>query len=196
MKSKVLFMFAAILAAFVITSCSKLPQAEIDQANMAIDSAKLAGADLYVPELYLGLQDSMKSVMEGVEAQKSKLFKNYGTSKEKLAAIVAGAKDAAVQAGVKKEEMKIQIQNTIAEVNTLVSEDKELMKKAPKGKEGATALAAMKDELTNIEASVAEAQTLFDQGDYIASNDKVKVAKDQATTINTELKDAIAKVKK
>ena len=45
-------------------------------------------------------------------------------------------------------------------------------------------------------ASVAEAQGLYDKGSYMDALNKVKAAKEKADGINTELKDAIAKVHK
>jgi hypothetical protein len=53
----------------------------------------------------------------------------------------------------------------------------------------------MKTEMTTIEASVVEAQGLYDKGTYMDALNKVKAANERATGINTELKDAIAKVK-
>jgi hypothetical protein len=69
------------------------------------------------------------------------------------------------------------------------------MKKAPRGKEGAAVLEQMKTEMATIVTSVAEAQALYDKGTYLDANNKVKAAKERAVGINTELKDAIDKVK-
>ena len=69
------------------------------------------------------------------------------------------------------------------------------MTKAPRGKEGAAVLEQMKTEMATIEASVVEAQGMYDKGSYMDALNKVKAANEKATGINTELKDAIAKVK-
>ena len=69
------------------------------------------------------------------------------------------------------------------------------MKKAPRGKEGAAVLEQIKTEMTAIEASAAEAKGMYDAGKYMDASNKIKAAKDSATRINTELNDAIAKVK-
>ena len=53
----------------------------------------------------------------------------------------------------------------------------------------------IKTEMATIEASVVEAQGLFDKGSFMEALNKVKAANDRAVGINTELKDAIAKVK-
>jgi hypothetical protein len=75
----------------------------------------------------------------------------------------------------------------------VVEENTALMKKAPRGKEGAAVLEAMKTDMAAIDASVAEAQAAYDKGAYMDALNKVKAASAKATGINTELKDAIAK---
>lgn len=194
MKNKLFLGLAALsMSAILFTSCAKLPQAEIDAANAAINSAKAVQADLYVPANFVALQDSMNAVMVEVEAQKSKLFKKYTKVSEGLAGVTALAQEVKVQAVTRKEEVKVEATNTIAETTTLIATNRELLKKAPKGKEGAAALAAMKDELDAIEVAVAEATATFDAGDLLGALDKAKAAKDKATSINTELNDVIAK---
>jgi hypothetical protein len=70
------------------------------------------------------------------------------------------------------------------------------MKKAPRGKEGAAVLEQIKTETATIEASVVEAQGMYDKGTYMDALNKVKAANDRAVGINTELKEAIAKVRR
>ena len=52
----------------------------------------------------------------------------------------------------------------------------------------------MKTEMATIDASVVEAQGMFDKGAYMDALNKVKAAKERADKINGELKDAIKKV--
>ncbi|PKP08971.1 MAG: hypothetical protein CVU09_13585 [Bacteroidetes bacterium HGW-Bacteroidetes-4] len=183
------------LAAFALSSCSKVPQAEIDAANTAIEQSKLAGAEVYVHESFVALQDSMNSVMVNVESQKSKFFKNYGTAKEQLIGIVTLAENVKQQTEAKKEEMKAESQTLMTETQTLIESNKQLIAQAPKGKEGAAALLAIQGENEALENALTEAKTLFETGDYMATLDKVKATKEKATAINAELTEAFAKFK-
>jgi len=194
MKNKFLRSIAFLgLTALVLTSCSKLPQEEIDAANLAIEQAKTSGAEIYANESFVALQDSFKNVMVGVEAQKSKFIKNYTTTKEQLAGVTQFAGEVAQKAETRKEEMKAEIQNTIVEVKTLIESNRQLAEQAPKGKEGASALVAIKGEIDMIEASITETSALLETGDYIATLDKARIAKEKATSINVELTEVIAK---
>jgi hypothetical protein len=195
MKNKIILAIAVLGIAVLFTSCAKPPQAEIDAANAAIQEAKTVGADLYVPADFAALTDSMNAINAAVEEQKSKMFPSYGKVKEKLAVV----SQMAVDTKAKSESRKVEIQNEITqlttEVTTLMEENKTLVTKAPKGKEGAAAIEAIKSDLALIEASVAEVATLQANGDLIGADDKIKAAKEKATSINTELKDVIEKAK-
>ena len=195
MKNKVLMGLAAIAMVAFLSSCGKVPQAKIDATNAAIEAAQTAEAAVYVPAEFTAVQDSMNSINAAIEVQKSKLFKKFGPLEVKLDATLAEANKVATDAAAKKEEVKKEVETTMASVKAVIDENGTLMKKAPRGKEGAAVLEAMKTDMATIEASVAEAQALYDKGSYMDALNKVKAANDKATGINTELKDAIDKVK-
>jgi hypothetical protein len=195
MKNKVLMGLAAIAMVAVLSSCGKKPQVEIDATNAAIEAAKTAEAAVYVPAEFAAVQDSMSVILADVAAQESKLFKKFGPAKLKLQETLTLANKVAADAVAKKEEVKKEVETSMTEVKAVVVENTDLMKKAPRGKEGAAVLEQIKTEMATIEASVVEAQGLYDKGAFMDALNKVKAAKESATGINTELKDAIAKVK-
>lgn len=186
----------ALSVAVLFTSCGKVPQAEIDAAFAALDSAKMAGADVYLAEDFAALQDSMKAITENVEAQKSKFFASYGGIKEQLAKVNEMAVAAVSKTEARKEEVKQEIATLQAEVTTLQTQNNELVAQAPKGKEGKAALEAIKSDISLIDATMGEVNTQAAAGDLIAALDKAKAAKEKAVAINTELNDVIAKYTK
>jgi len=188
-------LIATVLVGFLFVSCSKIPQLEIDTANAAIEEAKSAGAEMYVHDSYVILVDSMKSVMENIEAQKSKIFKNYKVEKVNLVNITTLAQEVKQQAIDKKEQLKQEILTTISEVNTLIATNRELLKQAPKGKEGASALVIIGEELNEIEVLLNLVNKMMEQEEYLGSMDKAKIAKEKATAINQELQTVISKYK-
>ena len=196
MKNRIFTGIAILgLSTLLLTSCSKVPQAEIDAANAAIEQAKAAGADVYVHENFVALQDSLNGVMVNIESQKSKLFKKYSTAKEHLAGVTQFAGEVKQKAETRKEALKVEIQNTITEIKTLIETNRNLVLEAPKGKGGTSALVAIKGEIDAIETSIDEINTMSATGDYLATLDKAKAAKEKATSINTELSGVIAKYK-
>jgi hypothetical protein len=196
MKNRILMGMAALAMVVVLASCGKKPQAEIDATNAAIEAAKTAEAPVYLPAEFAAVQDSMSAINTEIAAQESKLFKKFGPAKEKLAQTLAAANQLAANAAVKKEEVKKEVETAIADMKTVVEENKTLITKAPRGKEGAAVLEQIKTEMATIETAATEAQGLYDGGKYMDALNKVKASKERATSINTELKDAIAKVRR
>jgi hypothetical protein len=193
MKKSISYGIAALMAAAVFSGCGKMPQAEIDRANAAIDSARIAGADLYVPDAYNALVDSMNATMVLTEGQNSKLFKNYSVTLEKLNIITQDARQAVKDAEVRKAELRVEIQNTISVVTALLDEDRQLLAKAPRGKEGTAALQAIKNEIGVIEASVSEIEGLFGKGELLDCQNRAAAAREKAAAIKAELSGVIEK---
>jgi predicted small lipoprotein YifL len=195
MKNKVLIGLAAIAMVAVLYGCGKKPQVEIDATNAAIEAAKTAEAAVYVPVEFAAVQDSMNVIMADIEAQESKLFKKFGTAKVKLAETLTLANQVAANAAVKKEEVKKEVETLLTQIKVVIEENKTLFTKAPRGKDAAAVLEAIKADMATIEGSVVEAQGMYDKGAYMDALNKVKAANERAVAINTELKEAIAKVK-
>jgi hypothetical protein len=196
MKRNVLLTIVALAGmALIFTSCAKLPEMEMTNAKAAVEAAKAAEADRYVPAEYRALQDSLNVAMTEVENQKSKfvLFRSYKKVTVRLNNVVTLGNTVKENAGIRKEEVKNQAQQTLAEATTLVAEVKDLITKAPKGKEGKEALEQISSDLALVEASLAEVSTLINNGDYLTALDKVKAANDKAGSLKAELEEAIAK---
>ncbi|HLN21053.1 MAG TPA: hypothetical protein VK213_08190 [Bacteroidales bacterium] len=196
MKNRILLGLAAIAMVAVLASCGKVPQAEIDATNAAIEAAKTAEAPVYLPAEFAAVQDSMNAINAEIEVQSSKLFKKFGPVKVKLAETQTLANQVAANAAVKKEEVKKEVEASIAAMKTVVDENKTLITKAPRGKEGAAVLEQIKTEMATIEAAAVEAQGMYDKGSYMDALNKIKASNERAVSINTELKDAIAKVRR
>jgi hypothetical protein len=196
MKNKILMGLAAIVMVAVLASCGKVPQAEIDAANAAIEAAKVAEAPVYVPSEFTAVQDSLNIIMADIEVQNSKLFKKFGPAKADLLTTTALANQVAINAGLKKEEVKKEAETLLTEIKAVIEENATLITKAPRGKDGAAVIAQIKTDIASIDASLVEAQGSYDSGAYMDALNKIKAAKERATGINTELKDAIAKVRR
>lgn len=196
MKNRIITAILSLgLTLLLLTGCSKMPQAEIDAANNAIEQAKSAGADVYTPESYIALQDSMKGVMAGIESQKSGLFRKNSKAKEQLAGVTQLAEEVKQEAEARKEQIKVEIQNTIAETKNLIQSNRQLILEAPKGKEGTSALVAIKGEIDAVESSINDTTAFSGSENYVVALDKAKAAKEKAVSINSELSNVIAKYK-
>jgi hypothetical protein len=195
MKNKIFMGLAAFAMVAVLSSCGKKPQAEIDAANAAIEAAKTAEANVYLPMEFTAAQDSLNAVMSEITAQESKLFKKFGPAKEKLASVVTMANQVAADAVTKKEEVKGEAANLLTGIKAVTEETSKLIPKLPRGKEGAAVIEQIKADVSAVDASVVEAQGLYDNGSYMDSLNKIKAAKDKADSLNAEVKEALTKAR-
>jgi len=196
MKNKLFLGLVAIMFVTVLASCDKIPQAEIDAANAALTEAQAAGAEMYIPQDYLLVKDSLNAILAKVEVQNSKFFKKFGECKEQLVGVTTLATELKGKTEVRKEEVKKELETALEEIKVVMEDNNKLFAKAPRGKEGKEALEQIKAELGVIETTVVEATNMLASGDYLTALDKVKAAKEKAASINEELKAAIAKVRR
>ena len=190
------FVLTVIAAAFIFTSCGKLPQAEIDAAKNALEQAKTAQADLYLQSDFYALQDSLNAIVVSIEEQKSKMFGNFKTSVEKLNEIATQANELVAKTEARKEEIKIELASAQSAITSLLEENNQLMGLAPKGKEENEQLEALKYENEGINSLVSEVPVLIEQGDLLGAQTKVKAAQEKAAEINSELKTTLEKTMK
>ena len=195
MKNKVLMGLAVIAMVAVLTSCGKKPQAEIDAATAAIEAAKTAEAAVYVPAEFAAVQDSLNAVMADITAKESKLFKNFKGETAKLANVLTLANTVAANAATKKEEVKAEAANLMTAIKTVIEENGKLIPKLPRGKEGAAVIEQIKADAATVDASVVEAQGLFDKGSFMDALNKIKAAKEKAEGLNTEVKEVLTKAR-
>jgi len=198
MKKGLLKLVAFSVLVVTLASCAKAPQAEIDAAKVSIEAAKTAGADRYAPESFNAASEALKTSLTAVEEQNAKfaLFRNYDASKTTLASVSTLATKAVEETTAKKESLKAEVNQAVIDLNALIVADKELLAKAPKGKEGKAALEAIGQEIAVVETVSTEvAAGVANNEDILTLSDKIKPAVEKAKAINTELTDVIAKVK-
>ena len=198
MKKGLLKLVAFSVLVVSLASCAKAPQAEIDAANVSIEAAKTAGADRYVPEAFNAASEALKTAVTAVEEQNAKfaLFRNYDAAKTTLASVSTLATKAVEETTAKKAALKAEVTQAVTDLNALIATDKELLAKAPKGKEGKAALEAIGQEIAVVETeSTTAAAGLANNEDILTLSEKIKPAVEKAKLINTELVDATAKSK-
>ena len=195
MKTKGLMGIAVITMAVILISCGKVPQAQIDAANAAIEAAKAAEANIYLPAEFEAVQDSMNAVMADIETQRSKLFKQFGNVKFKLDEIVSMANQAATGVAAKKEEVKSEAQTFLNDIKTVIAENTKLIPRLPRGKEGAAVIEQIRIDLSNVNTAADDAQSSFDKGAFMDALNKIKAAKAKADGLNTEMKEALIKAR-
>jgi len=197
MKNRFLVSFVVISFVVLLSGCAKVPQAELDAVNAAIENARTAGADVYLPTEFAALQDSMNVINQLVEQQKGKLFKSYKAVSAKITTLSAAATTVKGNVETKKIEVKNEIDTLTVEVTKLIGQAKTYVASAPRGKEGAAAVDAMKTEVGNFETALTqEIPAKVTSGDLMGALDQLKAVKDKVNGVIGELQTAYEKVGK
>ncbi|HKM93085.1 MAG TPA: hypothetical protein VJY41_05480 [Prolixibacteraceae bacterium] len=183
------------IALLIFSGCAKVPQMEIDNAKAAIEAVRASGVEVYVADAFGALNDSMNVALESITAKNSKMFKNFKNETAQLVAVVSQA--AAVQAAgdEKISQLKAEIEKIVGAITTKIEESKNLVLQAPKGKEGNTALMAIKADIASVETSLDELKTVVGTENYIQSLNKIKAVDTQISSIKSELETVIEKFK-
>lgn len=198
MKKNAIQLAAISLVLLLVTGCAKLPQVELDSAIASLEAAKSVEANRYLTPEFNSLQDSLNAITVKIEAEKSKSFysRNYDTTKEQLLKFSGDADALKLKAEERKVQVRDEVQQTLVVLSSIIAENNVLLAKAPKGKGGKAALEAIKADITIIEASVNEINTLISNGDYLTAQDKVNASKVKAEVIKEELTKATSKARK
>ncbi len=138
---RVLVSLSLAIVMFGIVACAKLPQAGIDQAEVALAGASDAEAAVYAQTEWEAAQQAMNAAKAEVERQNAKfvLVRSYKKAEELLAEAKTSA-DAAKQAAIDgKEAMRLQVENAVATIEGGLTEASDHLKalqscrKRPKG---------------------------------------------------------------
>lgn len=190
-----LISFSLILSLVLVTGCGKAPQQTVDAAKAALEAAKQVEADRYLADEFKAAEDTLNAALAEIEAQNSKfaLSRNYGKATKLLEAATNAFNTIATMVDTKKEEVRTEAQQLFIDLQNGLKEAKDLLKKAPKGKEGREVLDAIQGELTTVENSLVEVTEMMNNGDFMSAKDKLTAGLQKVNSIKEELTQAIAK---
>ena len=197
MKGLLKYFTYGLLVMFILAGCAKQPTEDINAAQKAVEDAKAAGGEKYIPEDSKKVDDNLAAAQNEIKAQDSKfaLSRNYDKAKQMLAQVKADAEKVKTDIASKKEEAK---KNALAgqeAARASVKEAKALLAKAPMGKGARADIEALKGDIKGLEDSVPEVQQLIEKEDYVVATDKAKAIKEKADGVSNQIKEAMQKVK-
>src|SRR5512139_1415362 len=190
------FLVLTLGLALTVTACGAPPQADLDAAKAAVDSAMTAGAGEYAAASMKAVEDAQAALDAELKAQEGNWLKSYTKAKELAAAVKTAGEKAAADAATGKETAKNEATAAIGEVKTLLTDAQALLDKAPKGKGTAADIEAMKTDLTTAGTAIAEAETALGSGKFLDAKAKAEAATKTATTIKDAIEAAKAAKKK
>mgnify|MGYP000322707321 CR=1 FL=1 len=194
---KRVMMVLAVAALVIVVGCAKPPEAEIQQANTAIEAARTAEAETYAPAAYRTAMDTLNAANAAkTEADgKFALFRSYSKAKELYARAEMLASDAVAQAEAEKERVKAEVTQMLVDVKAVIDSAQVAFKKAPRGKGSKADLAMIQTDLDAVAAAYAGAEADFNNGAYASAKAKLENTVQKARAIMSEIAAASARKK-
>lgn len=131
LKKKFLAVFVVSILVFsvsIITGCAKPPTKEVESAEKAIAEAKLKEADLYVQDVFMKAEDSLKNANDLIAAKK------YKEAKKAAEDALSFAQQAIPMIDLNKTKMKTEADQMVQDNQGMLDELKSIVAKAPKKK--------------------------------------------------------------
>ncbi|MGB8657077.1 MAG: hypothetical protein WCE90_04750 [Candidatus Zixiibacteriota bacterium] len=194
-------MFKRIAVAFVLLAllafigCAKAPEQEIQKANSAIEAARTAEAEEYVPDAFRVAQDTLNAANAAKQEADGKfaLFRSYSKAKALYVSAEALGNQAVTAAQTEKERVKQEVTNLLAQAKGVLDSANVALSKAPKGKGSKADIELIKNDLSAAQASFDDGQNDFNAGKYKVAQTKIEAAMQKARAVSGEIEQAKAR---
>jgi hypothetical protein len=185
-----------IAALLLMSGCAQPPTEQLAAAQKAVDAAKAAGATDYAKDDFVKLEQQLTLAKEELAEQDKTLsiFRSYTEADKMLVKLVETGGQVAAKAAQHKEAAKTAVLALEKEAQQAVASAKNLMEKAPTGKERA-ALETLKQEIAGLESSFSAVHQLIEMGDYFGAEVQAKAVKEKGAAVSGEIQRAIDKAK-
>lgn len=195
MSKRLALIVAALALLAVMVGCSKPPEAEMQSANAAMEAARTAEAETYVPDSFRAAMDTLNAADAAKKEQDSKfaLFRSYGKSKEMFVKSTEMFTNVASEAATEKEKVHQEVVAALATARAVVDSATAALNKAPRGKGSKADIELIKSDLTAVEAGYTEAESDINAGKYMTAKAKVENVINNAHKIMDEIAQASAR---
>jgi hypothetical protein len=149
-----------MLAAIAGACSGDPPDKEMQQAQIAIDAARAAGADRYATAEFTAAQEALTHAHEAVGERDYRLALNYALDSRERAQ--DAAKEAAERKATARHEADQAISGALAALNTA----RNRLKTAEVSKVPARALASPRNGINAADKRVQEARAAMEKGEY------------------------------
>jgi hypothetical protein len=189
--------FVIVEVAVLLVGCAEPPTTQLEAAAKAVESARAAEAPKYAKEDFVALEQQLALARDELAKQGKilSIFRSYTEADKILTKVVEAGKQVETKATANKETAKTAAVTMEKEAQQIVVSARELVRKAPVGKERA-AVNAIKQDLDSLKTGLTGLHQLIEKGDYLEAEAQAKALKEKGTAVSTEIREAIGKVKK
>lgn len=183
------------MAMVLMTGCAQPPTEQLEAAQKAVEAARAVGASEYAKEDFTKLEQQFALAKDELAKQEKALsiFRSYADADKMLTKVVESGGPVAAKAAQNKEAAKTAALAMEKEARLVVVSAKELIEKAPTGKDR-SAVEVIKQDVAELETSLNAIHQLIEKGDYLGAEVQAKALKEESAAISVEIQSAIDKV--
>jgi len=178
---------AAALLFLGSLACSSPPQAEIEAARAAIESARQADAGTWAAQELRGAEDSLAAAEAEVAAQSGRWFKGYGRARDLAAQAKQQAEGAAAAAAANRDRARSEAEAAIGAADAALKTAEGSAKAAPASRFSKADRALVRSEIGKLAPVLEEARSAFESGDYRRAAQLADSVRDGANDIASRL---------
>ncbi len=195
MKKAFRMLLVLPLVVVLLAGCSKPPEMEMAAADQAAQAAQASQASKYAPQDWQMAQDTLQAARAEKAAQDSRfaMFRSYGKSKAMFEKASALSNTAASNAKVEMERVRKETEQLLNMVKTELDSTAAMVANAPVGKDTKAEIELMKQDMTALQQTFAEAQAEYGRNNFDAAKSKAQSIRDRMASMKTQLEAAMAK---
>jgi hypothetical protein len=184
-----LFTCSVIILMVLFSGCTKYPEANVQNAEQALEDIKSLEGDRYLADAFNALQDSLNTTVAelNVQREKSVFKRDYSKGKEILQTLIEDAEILKSKIGPRKEELKAETDQIIIDYKAAHEDVKKLILKLPKNKNTKAAVERKKIELNSIESEFQNVSDFIDAKDFVSAKETASSANVRIQALKKEL---------
>jgi hypothetical protein len=167
---RVLQSIAAVTALTVTASCGDPPDKELQQARSAIESARLAGADVYARDEFSAAETALKNATDAVDQRDYRLALNRALDARER------AQNAEKEAASRKVAARTDASRAVAAAGRALDEARTRLRTAESARVPSRIVTPARRSIADGDLTVQEARTAFGQGDYARATEVAAAA--------------------
>ncbi len=177
-----------LLVLLLMNACAQPPAFQLEAAQKAVDEAKLAGAEIYAKDDFMKLEQEFALAKDELAKQETvfSIFRLYDDVDEMLSTVVEYGGRVAAKASKNKEVAKTAALAMEQDALWAVVSAKRLTTSTLRRTERDTQ-EVIKQQLTALEAGVAEVHGLIENGDYLTAEMHAKTLKENGVAVSGAL---------
>ncbi len=126
----------SLVMASILVGCGKAPDAQVKQANNALQTAEAAGAPQYAPEAWNRAKEAVDRMKAELQAQDRRisLFRNYGKVKTLAEQAVRLSEQALADANSRKTQLRAEVATELAQLDASLASARSQLSRVPRSK--------------------------------------------------------------